>query len=299
MRTTHSSSSAPRQALVLGGGGSAGNAWSIGVLAGLLDAGLDVTDADLVVGTSAGATAAVQIGNEPLPGLLAAALEATPPRLVAPAGGGRAPVGTVSDHLDRTGRIIAAAADASDMRRRMGALFIELDVASGGLGTTRWRSTVAARMPGYAWPARRVLLTAVDARTGSGIVFDRDSGVDVVDAVAASTSGGSAYRIGDRRYIDGGYRRNENADLAAGAERVLVLSPFGGRTRHPLSWRMELAAQVEELRTGGSHVETVLPDDASLLAFGDSRMDPTRRPPSARAGFEQGRALAERLGRFW
>jgi NTE family protein len=130
-------------------------------------------------------------------------------------------------------------------------------------------------------------------------VFDRDSGVDVVDAVAASTSGGSAYRIGDRRYIDGGYRRNENADLAAGAERVLVLSPFGGRTRHPLSWRMELAAQVEELRTGGSHVETVLPDDASLLAFGDSRMDPTRRPPSARAGFEQGRALAERLGRFW
>jgi hypothetical protein len=41
--------------LVLGGGGgSAGNAWLIGVIAGLFDAGLDVTEADLIVGTSAG-----------------------------------------------------------------------------------------------------------------------------------------------------------------------------------------------------------------------------------------------------
>src|SRR3954469_368453 len=44
-----------RTALVLGGGGSAGNAWLIGVVAGLVDAGIDVTQADLVVGTSAGA----------------------------------------------------------------------------------------------------------------------------------------------------------------------------------------------------------------------------------------------------
>ncbi len=35
------------RALVLGGGGSAGNAWEIDVIAGLFDAGLDVTDADL------------------------------------------------------------------------------------------------------------------------------------------------------------------------------------------------------------------------------------------------------------
>ena len=42
------------RALVLGGGGSAGNAWLIGVIAGLFDAGLDVTEADLIIGTSAG-----------------------------------------------------------------------------------------------------------------------------------------------------------------------------------------------------------------------------------------------------
>ena len=40
---------AGERALVLGGGGSAGNAWEIGVIAGLFDAGLDVTEADLIL----------------------------------------------------------------------------------------------------------------------------------------------------------------------------------------------------------------------------------------------------------
>jgi NTE family protein len=154
-------------------------------------------------------------------------------------------------------------------------------------------------MPGYRWPEQRVLLTAVDAETGEGVAFERDSGVDLVDAVAASTSGGSAYRIGDRRYLDGGYRRNENADLAAGAERVLILSPFGGRTRHPLEWGMQLAAQIDELRAGGSRVETVFPDGAALAAFGDGMMDPSARPPAARAAFDQGRSIAAGLAELW
>ncbi len=46
------------QALVLGGGGVAGIAWMTGLLAGLADAGQDVTGADLLVGTSAGAAVA-------------------------------------------------------------------------------------------------------------------------------------------------------------------------------------------------------------------------------------------------
>jgi NTE family protein len=130
-------------------------------------------------------------------------------------------------------------------------------------------------------------------------VFDRDSGVDLVDAVAASCSSGVAYSIGDDRYIDGGYRRNENADLAAGYERVLVLSPFGGRSRHPLDWGMQLAAQVDELRAGGSRVETIFPDSDSRTAFGDNMMDPSTRSPAARAGYHQGRASALSVRRGW
>ena len=301
------------RALVLGGGGSAGNAWLIGVLAGLFEAGLDVTDAEMIIGTSAGATAAAQITGAGLPELLADILSAVPPqRTGAPAPGtapsvgaapGRAstPAGSVSDHLERFQRIIADAEDAADMRRTMGAMALEADAASDGSGQERWRSIVASRLPGRHWPPRDVRLTAVDAQTGEPVVFDRHSGVDLIDAVAASTSGGgSAYGIGGRGYIDGGYRRSsENADLAAGCGRVLVLSPLSGRSLYPPEWGMQLSVQVDELRAGGSRVETVLPDADSLAAFGGNMMDPSTRMPAARAGREQGRALAERLTGFW
>ena len=294
---------AGERALVLHGGGSAGNAWEIGVVAGLLDAGLDVTEADLIIGTSAGSTAAAQITSAPPAELLAAILSAAPQPPAGPAGpgGGRAPVGPTANHMEITSRIIAAAADAADMRRRMGAAALETDAASDGSAQTRRRATVAARLPSQRWPEQAILITAVDAHTGEPVVFDRHSGVDLADAVAASTSsyGAPPYRIGDRRYIDGGYRRNENADLAAGYERVLVLSPFGGRSRHPLEWGMHLATQVDELRAGGSRVETIFPDGDSLTAFGANMMDLSTRPPAARAGYAQGRGLAGHLTKFW
>ena len=162
---------------------------------------------------------------------------------------------TVVDHLERRRALIASAADAADMRRRMAAAALDMDAASDGSWQTQWRATVAARLPSQGWPQRTVLITAVDAETGEPVVFDRDSGVDLVDAVAASCSSGRPYRIGDGRYIDGGYRSNaENADLAAGYARVLVLSPFAGRSLTPIEWGTHLATQVDELRAHGSRI---------------------------------------------
>jgi NTE family protein len=296
---------AGERALVLGGGGSAGNAWSIGVIAGLSDAGLDVTKADLIIGTSSGSTAAAQITSTSPAQLLADILSAAPQQRTGPAGsgGGRAPVGPAADHMRRTSEIIAAAEDAADMRRRLGAAALELDAAPDGSGQARWRATVAARLPSQRWPERTVLIVAVDAHTGEPVVFDRHSGVDLADAVAASCANGFGvppYGIGGSKYIDGGYRRSsENADLAAGYGRVLVLSPLGGRTRAPLDWGMHLAVQADELRASGSRVETVLPDSDSRNAFGSNMMDLSTRPPAARAGYDQGRALAEQLTEFW
>src|SRR3954454_1390509 len=243
------------RALVLGGGGAAGNAWSIGVIAGLIDDGVDVTEADLIIGTSAGATTAAQITSAAPAELLEAVLAASPRPRTGPVGpvGGRGPTGPVADHLEKMTRIIAAAEDAADMRRRMGAAVLEADAASDGSGRARWRDPVAARLPGQHWPERALLITVVDAHTGEPVAFHRHSGVDLVDAVAASTAGGGfAYGIGEHRYIDGGYRSVENADLAAGYGRVLVLSPLGGRSRHPRDWGTHLATQVDELRAGGS-----------------------------------------------
>lgn len=285
-------------ALVLAGAGSTGNAWEIGIVAGLFEAGLDVTRADVTIGTSAGSTAAAQITSGARPTeLLADILDAEGQPATRPVASDGARVAAASDQMQRTGAIIAAAADAGDMRRSMGAAAIEMHPDSRG--TAQWRATVAARLPSRLWPQRRLLIPAVDAVTGEPVVFDRDSGVDLVDAVAASTSNGFPYMIGGSRYINGGYRRNENADLAAGYARVLVLSPFGGRSRHPIQWGMHLAAQLDELRAAGSRVETIFPNADAEYMFGASAMDLSLRPRAARAGFDQGRALADWLAGFW
>lgn len=196
--------------------------------------------------------------------------------------------------------LIASAEDQADLRRRVGARALELEAASPGARQAQWRATVASRLPSPEWPRRRILITAVDAETGEPIVFDRDSGIDLVDAVAASCSSGATYRVGGHAYIDGGFRSNaENADLASGCARVLVLSPFGGRSLVPASWGTHLATQLDELRARGSGVETIVPDREAEHLFGANGMDPTLRPPAARAGYDQGRALAERVTEFW
>jgi NTE family protein len=299
---TERARAAGERALVLGGGGSTGNAWLIGVIAGLFDAGLDVTTADLTIGTSAGATAAAQIAGATPTELLGAILAAAPEQRTGPVGSarGRAPSRPVSDHLERRRTIIASAEDAADMRRRLGAAALAMEEASDGSWQAQWRATVAARLPGERWPQRPVLITAVDAETGEPIVFDRHSGVDLAEAVAASCASALPYRIGDRRYIDGGFRSNaENADLAAGYGRVLVLSPFGGRSPQPLGWGNHLATQVDELRARGSSVETIFPNSSSEHMFGVNAMDLSLRPLAARAGYDQGRARAEQLSEFW
>ncbi len=136
MKTTPSG----KRALVLGGGGSTGNAWLIGVIAGLFDADLDVTTADLTIGTSAGSTAAAQIAGATPTDLLAAILAADQQR-TGPGGSdrGRVPTRPVADHMERTSKIIASAEDAADMRRRMGAAALDMDAASDG----SWHNTVA------------------------------------------------------------------------------------------------------------------------------------------------------------
>lgn len=285
---------------MLAGGGAAGQAWEIGVVAGLAEAGVDVTDADLVVGTSAGSTVAAQITSGVRPAELYAAIVAEVPPPPRDAGPGRPRAAGVSgpSYLRWSDDIIASADSAADMRRRMGTAALARDDSTGP-GSARWRDIVASRLPSHAWPAQRVLITAVDARTGEPVAFDRDSGVDLVDAVAASTSSLTPYRIGDDRYLNGGYRRSENADLAAGYERVLVMSPFGGRTRMPLAWGMDLATQVGELRAGGSRVETVFPDAGAGDVFDANALDPSTRLPAARGGYAQGQALAPRLAELW
>ena len=154
-----------------------------------------------------------------------------------------------------------------------------------------------------------MIVAAVNAHTGELAAFDRDSGVDLVDAVTAGTALPGVvptHNINGTRYINGGVRSAENADLARGYANVVVISPFGGRTgplpagqfeglRRPPEWGMDLASQAEALRKQGSHVEVITPDPDSRAAMGTNQMDPATRGPAARAGFAQGKHEATRV----
>src|SRR6202043_2201130 len=220
-------------ALVLGGGGAAGNAWEIGIIAGLAEAGLDMTEAaDLVIGTSSGATAAAQVRS----GIPAAELFASvlsPPAQPVGQNRERPPSLPMATVFERMRAISAAATTAADLQRAMGAFGLERD-STLEAGAAQRRATVAARLPRPEWPDRPMIIVAVDAHTGELAAFNRGSGVDLADAVTASTALPGlvpTVSINGRSYIDGGVRSADNADLASGYPNVLVLSPLGGRSQ--------------------------------------------------------------------
>lgn len=295
-------------ALVLGGGGAVGNAWLIGVIAGLAEAGVDMAKlADVVIGTSAGATTAAQLRSGAPPAELLASVLSGAGRPVAQ-GGERPPSLPMGAVVERMRAIGAAASSAEDLQRAMGQFGLESDAILEP-GAMHRRAVVAARLPSPEWPDRPMIVTAVDAHTGALVAFDKSSGADLVDAVAASTALPGlvpTVAINGGRYIDGGVRSADNAELAAGYAHILVLSPLGGRSqaepgqfeglRRDPAWRTDLDSQVEDLRRQGSRVDVITPDAASRTAMGPNLMDLAARVPAARAGFALGQREAARVG---
>jgi NTE family protein len=181
-------------------------------------------------------------------------------------------------------------------RKRIGAFALRSETVAPEVR----RAIIAARLPAPHWPVRWLGVTAVDAETGEHRLFDRDSGVELVDAVAASCAVPGAWpvvRIDGRPYMDGGIRSMTNADLAQGAAHVLVIAPLGYSEGNPVSGH--LRAEVRKLQAAGSRVDVIVPDAASLDALGDNVLDPARRRPSAAAGLQQASAEAAALVAAW
>lgn len=273
-----------RRALVLGSGGLTGIAWEWGILAGLRAAGVDLGRPDLVVGTSAGSVVGTQVAAgldieecyqvqlRPPDGEVVASLGAglllrygiamvTPPRVP-------------RKIRERIGRIATSAHTVPEAERV---------------------GVIESRLPVREWPATSLRLTAVDAETGEFRVFDRESGVPLVRAVAASCAVPGVWppvTIEGRRYMDGGVRSGANADLAAGYDRIVVLAPL------PRGMGAGASGQVARLRER-SEVELVTPDPAALKAIGRNVLDPARRADAARAGLAQSASVIDRVGSVW
>lgn len=279
------------RALVLGGGGVAGIAWETGVLAGLAERGIDVMAADSVVGTSAGATVAAGLTS----GL---SIEELLDRQTDPARQNRELVPDIEFAAlwEAVGAITSECDQVDAARRRFG----ELARTGATVSEAARRAVIAGRLPRHDWPDRRLLIPAVDAHTGRPRIFTAASGVSLVDAVAAGSAVPGIWptvSIGGQRYFDGGIRSNENADLAAGFDRVLVLSVMDMPGVE--KWGIDLSAQIAALRAHGSLVEVIRADAASAAAVGTNPLDPRTRTPAARAGLAQGRAEGARIGALW
>ena len=274
-----------RRALVLGGGGVTGIAWETGLLAGLAEAGVDLTSADVVVGTSAGSVVGAQILSDvTLEDLYAAQLKDATGEIAAKIGMGammRFVIGSLWPGDERRGsaRIGHAALKARTVPE------------------SERRAVIEQRLPSRSWPERRLIITAVDAETGELRVFDRDSGVPLADAVAASCAVPLVWppiTIDGRRYIDGGVRSPTNADLAAGCDRVVVLAPVMFALRRSRRIDNQLASLGPGVRS-----IVVSPDAQSRRAIGSNVLDPAHREASARAGHLQAAGVLDAVAAVW
>ena len=280
--------SAQRTALVLGGGGITGIAWEVGVLAGLAEAGVDLSGADLVVGTSAGSVVGAQLTS-------GADLEALFARQLEPPTGEKAARMTRAALARYAWAVLRSRGNDVAFRRRVGALALAAEQA--GLTPTEQErlDVIGSRLADLEWPDRDLRVTAVDARTGEFRVLERTSGVPLLQAVAASCAVPGVYppvTIDGRRYVDGGMRSAANADLAEGYDRLVVLAPVP-RGVGPLS---SVDAQVTGMV---ARVAVVSPDGASRRAIGRNVLDPAARAGSARAGRAQAAGVVAEVTEVW
>ncbi|MFD1721128.1 patatin-like phospholipase family protein [Amnibacterium endophyticum] len=280
------------RALVLGGGGVAGIAWETGMLVGLAEAGVDLGSADRVIGTSAGSVAGALLRSGASAAAWQAAISEDEP--VESSALGASP---------DTDRFMQAAAEAlaspaaspEEARSRLGALARRVSAD----GQAERVAVFAGLIGGTEWPEGDLRVTAVDAEDGAFRVFDRGSGVPLAAAVAASCAVPVVYptvEIDGRRWMDGGMRSATNADLARGAERVVVLACGPEIPGNPLGPGLEDA--VAELRRD-AEVVVVLPDAASAAAFGTNSLAQASRRPAALAGRAQAASVAERVRAVW
>ena len=185
------------------------------------------------------------------------------------------------------GELMSGVTSAQDAQRRIGAYAL----AAETVPEADRRAVISGRLPSPDWPARRMLLVAVDAETGAMRVFDRQSGVSLVDAVAASCAVPGVWppvTIGGRRYVDGGVRSGENADLAAGCGRIVVISPLGYDSALPSP--MPLRRVVGELRSDGSAVTVITPDVRVRRRDGPEPARPRHQDPGRARGPRPGPA---------
>jgi len=262
----------------------------MGILRGIADEAPETAkallDVDVVVGTSAGSTVAAQLGS----GL---GLDALFDRQTAMSATELNPDVGIDEITELfVTAMLTPNTTTAEKLRKIGAVALSTQTVTEAVR----RNVIAQRLPSHDWPDRVLRISAIDTETGELVVFDRNSGVGLVDAVAASCAVPAVWppvTIGERRYMDGGVGSSVNIALANDCAVAVVLVPSGRSTPSPFG-----GGAAEEVEAFGGTAFGVFADDESIAAFGPNPLDPACRKPSALAGREQGRRIADAVTEF-
>lgn len=241
-RTPSAAQPASRLTVVLGGGGNPALAFHVGALKALQDeTGLGVPDADLVIGTSAGAIVGARLASgHSVDDLTRRAPSAGPAKpMLVPRWDSR--VGLVRSAV---GAGLAAARNVSRLPIPNGLLApVERVFPPGLYSVGDWESSGLAE----AWPEQHLWLVTIDTVTNRRVVLRHlDDGrpeAPLVQAVSASCAVPGVFapeRIGRHLLVDGGMHSPTNVDLAARARSqvVIALAPLAYDPSLPISRRL-------------------------------------------------------------
>lgn len=264
-----------RRALVLGGGGSVGLSWMAGLVTALRAEGVDPAAADRIIGTSAGAiVGTILAAGGDIARILRPPSQDAPPPVVDPAA-----------FTEVLAILSTPGIGLPEALRRAGERALELPLGDP--------EDHIARMTGVTgvteWPEHDLVITVADVTEGKFRALSVADGVPVTHAVAASTCAPGVFApvpIDGHHYMDGGLRSPVNADLAAGAEVIVIVEP--------LAHLFPRAPKDAELGSG-----TVVSVVADAEAIGPDPFDTAALAPAYQAGLRQGQEVAPRLREVW
>jgi NTE family protein len=266
--------------LVLGGGGVTGIAWETGVIAGLADEGIDLSEARSTLGTSAGAAVAAQLtSGASIESLYEHQLTGVPYEIAKSLAGGDILKFVLAQLLP---------GDQHRASRRVGALALKAEVGS----VAERRAVIESRLPDHSWPETDLRIVAVDALTGVERIITRTEGLSLVDVVAASCAVPMVWpsvQLEGRAYIDGGVRSTANLDLAPGSGPVIALVPVKTAFRRPS--RIDEQAKTLNPRP----VLIIQMSTEAKKTQGRNSLNNSVVPAVAAAGREQGRREAAKV----
>lgn len=290
--------------LVLGGGGAYLASWMVGYFTALKSKGVDVAQADIAVGTSAGSVVGAALMGGRLwrlrseldilgefPKLFALLIPTMAPN----------PSQVRARHIANT-----ASQASPDVIQSIGRAAM---AARNPAGPSDYFTTVRRLIGEEKWPSPKLHTTAIDCYTGQRVIVSQAANIPINEACAASSSLPGSMGptwLKERLCMDGGIcQTSTHSDVVAGVKKALIVSLTDGSSDAvKIGLRTSglpntLQDEVKALQTGGSKVMLKVVGLLPGITHVDSLMDPKWIEPCLKNGHERGLADAGDMAAFW